>query len=117
MPAGLDDVSDDRFLAELLARLQSAPSVVVFTTIQENMIAVAGRFLGCVGPVTFLPGQSSKQPLAAREGEDTLKYSLAGSTTHRSCELMVHPICCGALVRFWHKADKSSLFLFVRFWG
>ena len=26
-------------------------------------------------------------------------------------------VCCGALVRFWHKADKSSLLLFVRFRG
>jgi peptidoglycan/xylan/chitin deacetylase (PgdA/CDA1 family) len=25
--------------------------------------------------------------------------------------------CCAAYVRFWHKADKSSLLLFVRFWG
>jgi len=25
--------------------------------------------------------------------------------------------CCTAYVRLWHKADKSSLLLFVRFWG
>ena len=25
--------------------------------------------------------------------------------------------CCNANVRFWHKADKSNLLLFVRFQG
>ena len=39
MPAALDDVSDDRFLAELLASNLLRP-LVVFTTIQENMVAV-----------------------------------------------------------------------------
>ena len=26
-------------------------------------------------------------------------------------------ICCGAYVRFWHKADITTVLIHVRFWG
>jgi hypothetical protein len=66
MPAGLDDVSDDRFLAELLASNLLRP-LVVFTTIQENMIAVRyerADFLDAWAPLPSSPVRpaSSRSP-------------------------------------------------------
>jgi hypothetical protein len=32
-------------------------------------------------------------------------------------QTQLRAFCCGALVRFWHKADIQRRLLFVRFWG
>src|SRR5262249_56808390 len=41
----------------------------------------------------------------------------AGRARHRRRSDRIAILFAALQVRFWHKADKSSLLLFVRFWG